>query len=155
MSAHNFLENRMRHAYPTWRSFSSGELCLFTCKYKHLCIAFREFCRCGDFKELQTSRFRDIMRRRWSKWASELRTSVAYWVFSSHGRPLRSILLFIQCHVVRFFEPLLVRSIKKTENFHGLSWMIQTPVNKPLMDQNALKFHEVGAEYLKMVPFCT
>lgn len=33
--------------------------------------------------------------------------------------------------------------------------MKQAPVNQLLMDQSALKFHEVGAEYLKMVPFYT
>jgi len=31
----------------------------------------------------------------------------------------------------------------------------QAPANKLLMDPSALKFHEVGAEYLKMVPFYT
>lgn len=65
-SAGNFLENRIRHAYPTWRSISSGELCLFTCKYKHLCITFQELCRCSELKEFPISLFWEIMRRRWS-----------------------------------------------------------------------------------------
>lgn len=78
------------------------------------------------------------------------------WIhLSSHGCPPLSILLFTLCHVVRFFEPLLLRSIKKITFVHGLSWVKQAPANKLLMGPSALKFHEVGAEYLKMVQFYT